>query len=68
MDLRVLMVTKNPYFLLFTHTKQLLSVTLCDTTAGIGNSKVGHHCHRMEGGDSLKLHSQDIPIYVSVEI
>ena len=24
------------------HSKQLLLVTLCDRTAGIGNSKVGH--------------------------
>ena len=41
MDLRGLMVTKNAYFSLLTHIKQLLLVTLCDTTAGIGNSKVG---------------------------
>ena len=43
MDLRglVVMVTKNAYFPLLTHTKQLLLVTLCDMAAGIGNSKVG---------------------------
>ena len=35
-------MTKNAYFLLLTHTKQLLLVTLCNGTAGIGNSKVGH--------------------------
>ena len=29
------MVTKNAYFSLLTHIKQLLSVTLCDTIAGI---------------------------------
>ena len=28
------------YFSFLTHTKQLLLVTFCDTTAGIGNSKV----------------------------
>ena len=32
---------KSAYFLLLTHTKQPLLVTLCDTTAGIGNSEVG---------------------------
>ena len=63
-----LVVIKSAKFSLLTHTKELLSPKICNTTAGIGNSKVGHHCHRMEGGDSLKLHSQDIPIYVSVEI
>ena len=42
MDLRGLLVTKNEYFPLLIPTKQLLLVTLCDTTAGIGNSKVGH--------------------------
>ena len=41
MDLRGLVVTKNAYLLLLTHIKQLLLVTLCNTTAGIGNSKVG---------------------------
>ena len=36
-----LRVTQNAYFSLVTHTKQLLLVTLCDTTAGIGNLEVG---------------------------
>ena len=40
MDLRGLVVTKNVYFSLLTHTNQLLLVTLCHTPAGIGNSKV----------------------------
>ena len=31
-----LRLTQNEYFSLITHTKQLLSVTCCDTTAGIG--------------------------------
>ena len=43
-------VTKNANFSLFRHIKQLLLVTLCDATAGIGNSKVGccrrRHCRR----------------------
>ena len=39
MDLRGLVVTKNAYFSLLTHTKQLLLVTLYDMTAGIGISK-----------------------------
>ena len=41
MDPRGLVVTKNVYFLLLTHTNQLLLVTLCHTPAGIQNSKVG---------------------------
>ena len=41
MDLRGLVVTKNVYFSLLTHIKQLLLVTLCHTPAGIGNLKVG---------------------------
>ena len=32
-----LRVTHNAYFLLLTHTKQLLLVTICDATAGIGS-------------------------------
>ena len=38
MDPSGLKVTENAYFLLLTHTKQLLLVTFCDTTAGIGAS------------------------------
>ena len=34
-DPRSLRVTQNAYFSLFTHTKQLLLVTICCTTAGI---------------------------------
>ena len=33
-----LRVTQNAYFSLMTHTKQLLFVTFCYTTAGIGAS------------------------------
>ena len=36
-----LVATKNVYFSLLTHTKQLLLVTLSHTPAGIGNSEVG---------------------------
>ena len=38
MDPRGLVVTKNVYFSLLSHTKQLLLVTFCDMTAGIGAS------------------------------
>ena len=38
MDPRRLMVNKNAYFLLLTHTKQFLLVTFCDTTAVNGAS------------------------------
>ena len=41
MDPRGLVVTKNVYFSLLTHTKQLLLATLSHTPAGIGNSEVG---------------------------
>ena len=36
-----LVATKNVYFSLLTHAKQLLLVTLSHTPAGIGNSEVG---------------------------
>ena len=32
---------RDAYFSLLTHSKQLLLVTFCDTTAKIGNSEVG---------------------------
>ena len=38
MDSRDLKMTKNAYFSLLTHTKQLLLVTFCNITAGIGAS------------------------------
>ena len=41
MDSRGLVVTKNVYFSLLTHIKQLLLVTLCHTPAEIGNSEAG---------------------------
>ena len=44
MDPKDLVVPKNAYFSLLRHIKQLLFVTLCDTTAGIWNLKVG--CRR----------------------
>ena len=39
MDTSHLRVTKNAYFLLLTHTRQLLLVIFCDATAGIGSRK-----------------------------
>ena len=39
MDPWGLRVTQNAYFSLLTHTKQLLLVTFCDTTAEIGSDK-----------------------------
>ena len=38
MDLRELRVTQNAFFSLLTHTKQLLLVTFCYKTSGIGAS------------------------------
>ena len=40
MDPRGLVVTKNAYLLLLTHTKQLLLVTFCNTIAGFGSVMV----------------------------
>ena len=37
MDSRTLGVIQNSYLLLLAHTKKLLLVTFCDTTAGIGS-------------------------------
>ena len=39
MDPKGLRVTKDEYFSVLTHTKQLLSVTFCDTTVGIESGK-----------------------------
>ena len=41
MDPMGLVATKNVYFSLLTHAKQLLLVTLSHTPTGIGNSEVG---------------------------
>ena len=35
LDIRGLRVTQNAFFSILTHTKQLLLLTFCDTTAGI---------------------------------
>ena len=45
---RGLRVTQNEYFLLMTHTKQLLLVTFCYITAGIGASFRTHETGRTE--------------------
>ena len=52
MDPRGLVVTKNVYFPLLTHTNQLLLVTLCHTPAGIGNSKVGRDAADADAADA----------------
>ena len=45
MEPKGLRVTKNEYFSLLKHTKQLLLVMFCDTTAEIWNLKVGHDAY-----------------------
>ena len=46
-----LKLTKNAYFSLMTHTEQLLLVTYCDTTTGIGASFWTHgRTHRRTDG------------------
>ena len=49
MDPRGLVVTKNVYFSLLTHTKQLLLVTFCDMLAGIEVSFWADGTGRMDG-------------------
>ena len=53
-----LRVTKNTYFSCMAHTKQILLVTFCCTTAGIGASfrKHGHtDGRRMEGQTDVEV-------------
>ena len=50
MDPRDLRVTKNAYFALLTHTKQLLLVTICCTTVGIEVSFRTDARRRTDGG------------------
>ena len=52
MDPRGLVVTKNVYFSLLTHTNQLLLVTLGHTPAGVGNSKVGRDPDAADAADT----------------
>ena len=49
MDQRCQRVTQNAYFSLLTHTKQLLSMILCDLTARIGAS---FRTHRQTDGQT----------------
>ena len=53
-----LRVTQNEYFSLIAHTKQLLLVTFCDTTAGIRASfrTQGRRTHpQMEGQTEVEV-------------
>jgi len=54
MDPKGLVVTKNAYFSLLIHIKQLLLVTICDTTAGNG-SVMGWDSLPMEGQTDLNV-------------
>ena len=56
-----LRVTQNAHFSLSMHTKQLLLVTLCDTTAGIGNHKVWQTQEQTESWNKLA----PIPVVLS---
>ena len=53
MDPRCQRVTQNAYFSLLTHTKQLLSMILCDLTAEIGASFWTHR--RTDGQADLEV-------------
>ena len=50
-----LRVTQNAYFSLITHTKQLLSVIFCDTTAGIGATFRTHGRKRAVGQRDVEV-------------
>ena len=56
-----LRVTQNEYFSLIAHTKQLLFVTFCDTTAEIGASfwTHGRTDARTDGGRTDRCGSQN---------
>ena len=57
-----LRVTQNAYFLLMTHTKQLLLVTFCCTTAGFEVR------FRTDGGRTDGRRTEEGQTYVEVEI
>ena len=48
-------MTQNAYFSLMTHTKQLLIVTFCDTTAGIAASFQTHSRMTVEGQTDVEV-------------
>ena len=67
MDSRVLKVTKNTYFTLLTHTKQLLLLTFCDTAAETEVSIGTHERKWKRNGRTDKRGSRnsylDIPLH-----
>ena len=50
-----LRVTQNEYFSLIAHIKQLLLVTFCDTTAGIGATFRTHGRKRAVGQTDVEV-------------
>ena len=58
-----LRVTQNAYFSLMTHTKQLLLVTFCYTTAGIG---VSFRTHARETEDGRTEGQTDVEVEIVI--
>ena len=56
-------MTKNTYFSLLTHTKQLLLVKFCDTSAEIRNSKVWWYASRTDRRESWNSYV-DCPLWI----
>ena len=66
MDPRGLRFTKNTYFSLLSHTKELLVVTFCDKTAGIEASSRTHRQADRHGGLNTYFNVLGIYIYLDV--
>ena len=60
MDFRGLRVTKDAYFSLLIHTKQLSLVTFYDTTTGIGSMMI------QTGGDGMQKGNTDMKFEIVV--
>ena len=64
---RGLRVTKNAYFSLLTHTKQLLLVTFCDKTARSG-VRFQTHGTRTDGQTDVKVEIVTVPAPLAVAL
>ena len=66
MDPRGLRFIINTYFSLLSHTKELLLVTFCDTTAGIEVSSRTHRQADRHGGRHTYFNVLGMYIYLDV--
>ena len=65
MDPRGLRMTQHAYFLLMTHTKQLLLVTFCDTTAG-NRASFRTHERKEEGTEEQTDEQTDVEVEIVI--